>query len=142
MTSACVRGCGPADQSADRAPRASLGVNAALDAVCSTLSACDRAPARLRLRAARVSADPRGCRQAVTALRSTLILGSLLNTLDADELHKAMQVEEGDASLWKILKGLTTKEARQVAIVGVNLMNVIGKALLKRRALEKPLFSP
>jgi len=80
--------------------------------------------------------------QAVTALRSTLILGSILNTLDADELHKAMQVEEGDASLWKILKGLTTKEARQVAMVGVNLMNVIGKAFLNRRALEKPLFSP
>jgi uncharacterized protein YjgD (DUF1641 family) len=80
-------------------------------------------------------ADVADSPQAVTALRSTLILGSILNTLDADELHKAMQVEEGDASLWKILKGLTTKEARQVAIVGVNLMNVIGKALLKRAAL-------
>lgn len=80
-------------------------------------------------------ADVADSPQAVTALRSTLILGSILNTLDADELHKAMQVEEGDASLWKILKGLTTKEARQVAMVGVNLMNVIGKALSKRPAL-------
>jgi hypothetical protein len=80
-------------------------------------------------------ADVADSPQAVTALRSTLILGSILNTLDADELHKAMQVEEGDASLWKILKGLTTKEARQVAMVGVNLMSVIGKALSKRPAL-------
>jgi uncharacterized protein YjgD (DUF1641 family) len=80
-------------------------------------------------------ADVADSPQAVTALRSTLILGSILNTLDADELHKAMQVEEGDASLWKILKGLTTKEARQAAMVGVNLMNVIGKALSKRPAL-------
>src|SRR5262245_56308179 len=61
-------------------------------------------------------ADVADSPQAVTALRSTLILGSILNTLDADEFHKAMHVEEGDASLWKILKGLTTKEARQVAI--------------------------
>ena len=80
-------------------------------------------------------ADVADSPQAVTALRSGLILGSILNTLDADELHEAMQVEEGDASLWKILKGLTTKEVRHVAMVGVNLMNVIGKALSKRRAL-------
>ena len=80
-------------------------------------------------------ADVADSPQAVTALRSTLILGSILNTLDADELHKAMQVEEGGASLWKILKGLTTKEARQVAMVGVNLMNVLGKALSKRPGL-------
>jgi hypothetical protein len=48
--------------------------------------------------------------QAVTALRSALILGSILNTLDAGELHKAMQVEKEDVSFWKILKGLMTKE--------------------------------
>jgi hypothetical protein len=70
----------------------------------------------------------------VTALRATLIFGSVLNTLDADELHRAMQVKEGDASLLRILKGLTTKESRQVAMIGVNLMNVIGKALSKRRS--------
>jgi uncharacterized protein YjgD (DUF1641 family) len=69
--------------------------------------------------------------QAVTALRATLILGSILNTLDADELHKAMQVREEDVSLLRILKGLTTKESRQVAMIGVNLMNVIGRALAK-----------
>ena len=72
--------------------------------------------------------------QAVTALRSALILGSILNTLDAGELHKAMQVEKEDVSFWKILKGLMTKETRQVAALGVNLMNVIGKALLRRSA--------
>jgi uncharacterized protein YjgD (DUF1641 family) len=77
-------------------------------------------------------ADVADSPQAVTALRTTLILGGVLNTLDADELHKAMQVKEGDASLLRILKGLTTKESRQVAMIGVNLLNVIGKALSKR----------
>ncbi len=72
--------------------------------------------------------------QAVTALRSALILGSILNTLDAGELHKAMQVEKEDVSFWKILNGLMTKETRHVAALGVNLMNVIGKALLRRSA--------
>ena len=72
--------------------------------------------------------------QAVVALRAALIFGSILNTLDADELHKAMQVQKNDASLFRILKGLTTKESRQVAMIGVNLMNVIGKALLKLNA--------
>jgi uncharacterized protein YjgD (DUF1641 family) len=75
--------------------------------------------------------------QAITALRTGLIFGSVLNTLDADELHKAMQVGEKDASLWRILRGLTTKESRQLAMVGVNLMNVIGKALARRSAGER-----
>jgi hypothetical protein len=72
--------------------------------------------------------------QAITALRTTLIFGTVLNTLDADELHKAMQVGENDASLLRILKGLTTKESRQLAMIGVNLMNVIGKALARVNA--------
>jgi hypothetical protein len=69
--------------------------------------------------------------QALAALRATLILGSILNTLDADELHKAMQIEEKDASLLRLFRGLTSKETRLVAAMGVNLMNVIGKALAK-----------
>ena len=75
--------------------------------------------------------------QAVVALRAALIFGSILNTLDADELHKAMQVGKNDASLYRILKGLTTKESRQVAMIGVNLLNVIGKALGKLYANAK-----
>ena len=82
-------------------------------------------------------ADVADSPQAVTALRTTLILGSVLNTLDADELDKAMQVGEKDASLLRILKGLMTKESRQVAMIGVNLMNVIGKALFKLNAVAK-----
>ena len=81
-------------------------------------------------------ADVADSPQPVTALRTTLILGSVLNTLDADELHKAMQVEEKDASLLRILRGLTTKESRQLAMIGVNLMNVLGKALARRNAGE------
>src|ERR1700760_2509332 len=69
--------------------------------------------------------------EAVTALRTTLILGNVLNTLDADELDKAMQVREKDASIFRILKGLMTKESRQAAMIGVNLLNVFGKALAK-----------
>jgi uncharacterized protein YjgD (DUF1641 family) len=76
-------------------------------------------------------ADVADSPQAIVALRAALILGSILNTLDADELHKAMQVQKNDASLFRILKGLTTKESRQVAMIGVNLLNVIGKALGK-----------
>ena len=79
-------------------------------------------------------ADVADSPQAVTALRAALIFGSILNTLDSDELHKAMQVQKNDASLFRILKGLTTKESRQVAMIGVNLLNVIGKALLKLNA--------
>ena len=75
--------------------------------------------------------------QAVVALRAALIFGSVLNTLDTDELHKAMQVQKNDASLFRILKGLMTKESRQVAMIGVNLMNVIGKALGKLNANAK-----
>jgi hypothetical protein len=60
--------------------------------------------------------------------------GSILNTLDADELHKAMQVEKEDVSLWKILTGLMSKETQLVVALGVNLMNMIGKALLRRSA--------
>jgi hypothetical protein len=75
--------------------------------------------------------------QAIAALRTALIFGSILNTLDPDELHKAMQVEEKDASLLRIIRGLTTKESRQMAIIGVNLMNVIGKALFKLNAVAK-----
>jgi uncharacterized protein YjgD (DUF1641 family) len=82
-------------------------------------------------------ADVADSPQAVTALRTTLIFGSLLNTLDADELDKAMRVGEKDASLWRILKGLTTKESRLVAMIGVNLMNVIGRALAGHSAVEK-----
>ena len=82
-------------------------------------------------------ADVADSPQAVTALRTTLILGSVLNTLDADELHKAIQVGEKDASLLRILKGLMTKESRQLAMIGVNLMNVIGKALFKLNAVAK-----
>ena len=71
---------------------------------------------------------PAGCYCSALGTHS----GSILNTLDADELHKAMQVEKEDVSLWKILKGLMSKETRQVAALGVNRMNVIGKALSKR----------
>lgn len=74
--------------------------------------------------------------QAVTGLRTALILGSILNTLDPNELHKAMQVSQKDVSLFAILKGLMTKQARLAAMIGVNIINVFGKALAKLNAGE------
>ena len=76
-------------------------------------------------------ADVADSRQAVTALRTGLILGNVLNTLDPDELHKAMQVGEKEASLFRVVKGLMTKESRRAAVISVNLLNVFGKALIK-----------
>lgn len=76
-------------------------------------------------------ADVADSRQAVTALRTVLILGNVLNTLDPDELHKAMQVGEKEASLFRVVKGLMTRESRQAAVIGVNLLNVFGKSLIK-----------
>jgi hypothetical protein len=70
--------------------------------------------------------------QAVTGLRAILILGSVLNTLDADELEKAMKVDGENAPILHIIRGLTTKEARTAASVGVKLLNVFGKALVKQ----------
>lgn len=70
-------------------------------------------------------------KQAVTGLRTALILGSLLNTLDPDELEKAMKVEK-DVPLLHIIRGLTSKEALQAAFIGVNVLNVVGRALAKQ----------
>jgi hypothetical protein len=69
---------------------------------------------------------------AVTALRSALILGSVLKTLDPDELQKAVSVKEQDVSVCRIVRGVFSKETRQMALIGMNLMNVIGKAFIKR----------
>lgn len=76
-------------------------------------------------------ADVADSRQAITGLRTVLILGNVLNTLDPAELDKAMQVEEKEASLCRVVKGLMTRESRQAAVIGVNLLNVFGKALIK-----------
>jgi hypothetical protein len=77
-------------------------------------------------------ADVADSPQAVTALRSALILGSILNSLDPDELQKAVSVKEQDVSICRIVRGVFSKETRQMALIGMNLMNVIGKAFIKR----------
>lgn len=69
--------------------------------------------------------------QAIAGIRTALILGSILNNLNADDLEKAMHVTDKDASILNILKGVCTKESRRAAMVGVNLLNVFGKALVK-----------
>jgi hypothetical protein len=79
-------------------------------------------------------ADVADSPQAVTALRSALILGDILNTLDPDELQKAVSVKEQDFSICHIVRGVFSKETRQMAMIGINLMNVLGKAFAKRNA--------
>jgi hypothetical protein len=79
-------------------------------------------------------ADVADSPQAVTALRTALILGNILNTLDPNELQKAVSVKEQDVSICRIVRGMLSKETRQMAMIGVNLMNVIGKAFAKRNA--------
>lgn len=69
--------------------------------------------------------------QAVTALRSALILGSILNTLNPDELEAAVNVKPQDVSICRIVRGALSKETRHMALVGINLMNVLGKAFAK-----------
>jgi len=76
-------------------------------------------------------------RQAVTALRTILIMGSILNTLDPDELHAAMHPEEKDASILTIARKLTSKESRKAALIGANLLNVFGAALMKQGSQPK-----
>ena len=79
-------------------------------------------------------ADVADSPQAVTALRTALILGKILNTLDPDELHKAVSVKEQDVSIRRIVRGVFSKETLQMAMIGINLMNVIGKAFAKLNA--------
>jgi uncharacterized protein YjgD (DUF1641 family) len=77
------------------------------------------------------AADVADSPQAVTALRTALIFGNILNTLDPDELQKAVSVKEKDISICRIVRGVLSKEMRVVAMIGINLMNVIGKAFAK-----------
>jgi hypothetical protein len=79
-------------------------------------------------------ADVADSRQAVTALRTALILGSILNTLDPDELQKAVSVKRQDVSICRIARGAFSKEMRQMMMIGINLMNVIGRAFAKLNA--------
>jgi hypothetical protein len=79
-------------------------------------------------------ADVADSPQAVTGLRTALILGNLLNTLDPDDLQKAVSVREQDVSICRIARAVLSKESRQMAVIGINLINVFGSAFTKLNA--------
>jgi uncharacterized protein YjgD (DUF1641 family) len=74
-------------------------------------------------------------KQAVTALRIALILGSVLTSIDADSVHVAVeQAETQTPSVWKLLRSACSKEVRQVAGLGVSLARIFGAALRVRQS--------
>jgi hypothetical protein len=73
-------------------------------------------------------------KQAVTALRIALILGTVLTSIDADSVHAAVeQAETQTPSVWKLLRTACSKEVRQAAGLGVSLARIVGAALLMRQ---------
>jgi uncharacterized protein YjgD (DUF1641 family) len=73
-------------------------------------------------------------RQAVTALRIAMILGSALTSIDADSVHAAVtEAETQTPSLWRLLRTACSKEVRQAAGLGLSLARIFGASLLARK---------
>jgi spore coat protein CotF len=73
-------------------------------------------------------------RQAVTALRIAMILGSALTSIDADRVHAAVaEAETQTPSLWKLLRTACSKEVRRAAGLGLSLAQIFGASLLERK---------
>jgi uncharacterized protein YjgD (DUF1641 family) len=71
-------------------------------------------------------------KQAVTALRALLMVSNLLNSIDADELHKLLAATDAKPpSLWEIGKQAMSANARRGMATGVGLLNLLGAALRK-----------
>jgi uncharacterized protein YjgD (DUF1641 family) len=69
-------------------------------------------------------------RQAVTALRIAMILGSALTSIDADRVHAAvMEAETRTPSLWRLLRTACSKEVRRAAGLGLSLAQIFGASL-------------
>jgi uncharacterized protein YjgD (DUF1641 family) len=78
--------------------------------------------------------DVASSKEAVTALRSLLMLGNLLNGIDPDELHSVLSGgAKKPPSLWQILKRATTEDARRGMATAVSLLNLFGAALRKQK---------
>jgi uncharacterized protein YjgD (DUF1641 family) len=74
-------------------------------------------------------------KQAVTALRIALILGTVLTSIDADSVHAAVeQAETQTPSVWNLLRTACSKEVRQAAGLGVSLARIFGAALRMRQS--------
>jgi len=69
-------------------------------------------------------------KQAVTALRIAMILGSALTSIDADRVHAAVkEAETRTPSLWKLLRSACSKEVRRAAGLGLSLAQIFGASL-------------
>jgi uncharacterized protein YjgD (DUF1641 family) len=78
--------------------------------------------------------DVASSKEAVTALRSLLMLGNLLNGIDPDELHSVLSGGANKPpSLWQIWKRATTEDARRGMATAVSLLNLFGVALRKQK---------
>jgi uncharacterized protein YjgD (DUF1641 family) len=76
--------------------------------------------------------------EAITGLRTLLMLGNLLKGIDADKLHAALyDPEKKEPSLLSLGKQATSKEARRAMATGVALLNLMGEALEKQRPESK-----
>jgi uncharacterized protein YjgD (DUF1641 family) len=74
-------------------------------------------------------------RQAVTALRIAMILGSALTSIDADRVHAAVtEAETHTPSLWKLLRTACSKEVRKAAGLGLSLAQIFGTSLLAHKS--------
>jgi uncharacterized protein YjgD (DUF1641 family) len=84
-------------------------------------------------------------RQAVTALRIAMILGSALTSIDADRVHAAVADSETQTpSIWKLLRAACSKEVRKAAGLGLSLAQIFGASLLAHKSTgnAKPVTGP
>jgi uncharacterized protein YjgD (DUF1641 family) len=74
-------------------------------------------------------------KQAVTALRIAMILGSALTSIDADSVHAAVtEAETQTPSLWKLIRTACSKEVRKAAGLGLSLAQIFGASLLAHKS--------
>jgi uncharacterized protein YjgD (DUF1641 family) len=74
-------------------------------------------------------------KQAVTALRIAMILGSALTSIDADRVHAALtEAETQTPSLWKLLRTACSKEVRKAAGLGLSLAQIFGTSLMSNKS--------
>jgi uncharacterized protein YjgD (DUF1641 family) len=78
-------------------------------------------------------------KQAVTALRIAMILGSALTSIDAGRVHTAVtEAETRTPSLWKLLRTACSKEVRRAVGLGLSLAQIFGTSLLAHKSTTGP----
>jgi uncharacterized protein YjgD (DUF1641 family) len=74
-------------------------------------------------------------KQAITALRIAMILGSALTSIDADSVHAAVaEAETQTPSLWKLFRIACSKEVRKATGLGLSLAQIFGASLLAHKS--------